>query len=240
MNNHRKRKEHKHKHKRLHHKENKKIEVDVENESQLMKPKVATDKNKSELIAVRLPVVIAETTININLENTIDFTKDVISIIDIRRKAIVKRCKLISQINRLFLDGVVIKSIEYSEETKHNSLRLEGKAKNLTIKIPFQCAAGIEYVYSPVTCEDFYEENKIIRMSENEKSFVDRQQEMDDIYCELVSTEFKELNVKDKIKLINAAKKISTFRQIKQSMSMDLTVRLLQKQMIFIKKGKEY
>ncbi|MFL0252677.1 hypothetical protein ACJDT4_19875 [Clostridium neuense] len=237
MNNHRRRKNHKHKHRRLRDKENRQVEVDVENKSELMKSTFVTDNDKQETIAVRLPVVIAETTININLENTINFTRDVISIIDIRRKAIIKRCKLISQINRLFLDGVVVKSIEYSEETKHNSSRLEGKAKNLTIKIPFECAVGIEYIHAPITCEEFYEGDKIIRMSENEKSFVDRQQEIDDIYCELVSTEFKELNVKDKIKLINEAKKMSTFKQIKQSMSMDIKVRLLQKQIIFIKEG---
>lgn len=237
MNNHRRRKNHKHKHRRLRDKENRQVEVDVENKSELMKSTFVTDNDKQETLAVRLPVVIAETTININLENTINFTRDVISIIGIRRKAIIKRCKLISQINRLFLDGVVVKSIEYSEETKHNSSRLEGKAKNLTIKIPFECAVGIEYIHPPITCEEFYEGDKIIRMSENEKSFVDRQQEIDDIYCELVGTEFKELNVKDKIKLINEAKKMSTFKQIKQSMSMDIKVRLLQKQMIFIKKG---
>lgn len=233
MSNHRKRKGHKHR--RLQDEENRKIEVDVENRSELIKSKDVDDKNKSELVAVRLPVIIAETSININLENTIDFTKDVISIIDIKRKAIIKSCKLISQINTIFLDGIVIKSIEYSEEIKHNSSQIEGRMKNLTIKIPFECAAGIEYIHTPITCGDFYKEDKNIRMSESEKVFFDTQQEVDDIYCELVSAKFKELNIKDKIKLINESKKISTFRQIKQSTSMDINVRLLQKQKILIK-----
>ncbi|MCD2348001.1 DUF7852 domain-containing protein [Clostridium guangxiense] len=233
------RKGHKNKHIKLkdEEKKNTKIEVDVENNTQLIELQTEVDRKKLGVTAVRLPVVIAETTVDINLKNTVNFTKDVINIIDIRRKAIIKRCKLIPQINRFFLDGVVIKSIEYSEETRHRGCELNGRAKNLTIKLPFRCAESIEYINAPVTYEFSYKNNEIIRMSENEKSFIDKQQEADEIYCELVSAEFKELNVKDKIRLIDEAKKISTFKQIKQSMSMDITIRLLQKQTIIIKNG---
>lgn len=192
-----------------------------------------SEKNKTDseekFIGVKLPVIIAEPTININLENTIDFTKNITSIIRIKRKSVIKKCVLIPQVNRVFLDGFVAKSIDYSE--------LEGKVRNLIIKVPFKCATRVEYIQKPVTYEFSYEDNKSIKMSENEECFIDKEQEVDEIYCELVSTEFEELNIKDKIKVINEEKNISTFKQIKQKMSMNITVRLFQKQTIHIQQG---
>lgn len=184
--------------------------------------------SEEKFIGVKLPVIIAESIININLENTIDFTKNITSIISIKRKAVIKKCVLIPQVSRIFLDGFVAKSIDYSE--------LDGKVKNLIIKVPFKCATRVEYIQKPVTYEFSYEDNKSIKMSENEECFIDKEQEIDEIYCELASTEFQELNIKDKIKLISEEKKISAFKQIKQKMSMNITVRLFQKQIIHIKR----
>lgn len=197
---------------------------------------IVMDEKRQGFIAVRLPVVITEIAININIQNTIKFTRNVINLVSIKRKVILKQCKLIAETNKLFLNGIVIKSIEYNEETLHSSGDSKGRAKNITINIPFQCVTRVEYINKPQMCENKKEEPKVFKMVNGEQTFVDSYREIDEIYCELVKVKFNELNINGCNDAFVTERHIHAFRVLKQKMVMKLTVRLLQKQIIFIRK----
>lgn len=197
---------------------------------------IVMDRKKQGWIAVKLPVIITEVAININIQNTIKFTRNVSNLISIKRKVILRQCKLIAETNKLFFNGIVIKSIEYNEETFHSSDNSKGRVKNLTINIPFQCVTRIQYINKPQMGENSKEESKVFKMVNGEQTFVDSYREIDEIYCELVKVNFNELNINDCNDAFVTERHIHTFRKLKQKMVMKLTVRLLQKQIIFIKK----
>lgn len=196
---------------------------------------IIMDRKRQGFIAVRLPVLITEIAININIQNTITFTRNVINLISVKRKVILKQCKLIAETNKLFLNGVVIKSIEYNEEALHGSSNSKGRVKNITISIPFQCVTRVEYINEPQMGENKKEEPKVFKMVNGEQTFVDSYREIDEIYCELVKVNFNELNINGCNDAIVEEQHIHTFKKLKQKMVMKLTVRLLQKQIIFIK-----
>lgn len=198
--------------------------------------KLVIDRNRQGFIAVKLPVIITEVTVNINIQNTIQFTRNVINLVSVKRKVILKQCKLIAETNKLFLNGVVIKSIEYNEEAFHSRGNSNGRVKNITINIPFQCVTRVEYINAPQMGENKKEESKVFKMVNGEQTFVDSYREIDEIYCELVKVNFNELNISNCNDAIVTEKHIHTFRKLKQKMVMKLTVRLLQKQIAFIKK----
>lgn len=197
---------------------------------------IVIDRKRQGFIAVRMPVVITEVAININIQNTIQFTRNVANLVSIKRKVILKNCKLIAETNKLFLDGIVIKSIEYSEEARSGSGNSNGRVKNLTINIPFQCVTKVPYINNPQMDENKKEETKVFKMVNGEKTFVDEYSEIDEIYCELVKVKFNELNISDCNDAVVTEQHMHIFRKLKQKMVMKLTVRLLQKQMVFIKK----
>lgn len=197
---------------------------------------IVMDKNRHGFVAVRLPVVITEITININLQNTIKFTRNVFNLVSIKRKVILKQCKLIAETNKLFLNGIVIKSIEYNEEDPHSSCNSNGRVKNITINIPFQCVTRATYINPPQMGENKKEETKVFKMVNGEQTFVDSYREVDEVYCELVKVTFNELNINGCNDAFVTEQHMHTFRKLKQKMVMKLTVRLLQNQTIFIKK----
>jgi len=199
---------------------------------------IVVDKKRQDYITVRLPVVISEIAININIQNTIKFTRSVSNLFSVKKKVILRQCKLIVETNKLFLNGVVIKSIEYNEEVFRGSSNSKGKVKNITINIPFQCVTRVEYINSPKIDYKKKEETKIFKMINGDQTFVDSYREGDEIYCELVRADFNELNINGCNDAAVRDEHIHTFRRLKQKMVMKLTVRLLQKQIIFIKKDR--
>ncbi|WP_234117255.1 DUF7852 domain-containing protein [Clostridium hydrogenum] len=202
--------------------------------------KVVRERKKEGFIAVRMPVVITEVMVNINIQNTIQFTRNVINLISIKRKVLLKQCKLIPEANKLFLNGIVIKSIEYNEEVVHSDSNSRGRVKNITVNIPFQCVTRVEYINEPKMEQDKKEETKVFKMINGEQTFVDSYSETDEIYCELVKVTFNELNINGGNNAIVGGQSIHTFKKFKQKMAMKLTVRLVQKQDLFIRvEGKE-
>lgn len=197
---------------------------------------IVVDKKRQDYIAVKLPVVISEIAININIQNTIKFTRNVINLVSVKRKVILKQCKLIAETNKLFLNGIVIKSIEYSEEVFRGGRSSRGKIKNITINIPFKCVTRVQYINSPKIDYKKKEETKVFKMINGDQTFVDSYREGDEIYCELLKVNFNELNINGCNDADVRDEHIHTFRRLKQKMYMKLTVRLLQKQIIFIKK----
>lgn len=197
---------------------------------------IVMDKNRQDFIAVRVPVVITEIAIDISIQNTIKFTKNVINLVSVKRKVILKQCKLIAETNKLFFNGTVIKSIEYNEEVFHNGNNSRGRIKNMIIKIPFKCVTRVEYINNPQMCEN-KEETKVFKMVNGEQTFIDSYRESDEVYCELVKVDFNELNIDGCNDATVKEQHIHTFRKLKQKMVMKLTVRLLQKQIVLIKKN---
>lgn len=196
--------------------------------------KLVKDIKKKGFIPIRVPVIITESQVDIDLENTIELPVVSSKILSVKKNVVLKCCKLIPETNVLFLNGIVMKSIEYNADLNEGSKEISCQRRNVTVKIPFNCTTLVEYIVEPLSSERKETEVVIFKDSIEEKTFLDAYCNADEIFCELVSATFEELNVKNKIELKAGEFELTTFTGIDQKMVMHLVVRLIQNQNVFI------
>ncbi|ADK14944.1 MULTISPECIES: hypothetical protein [Clostridium] len=201
----------------------------VECNSNIVKPFV-----NNGLFPVRLPVIISESAIRINIENTVSFSKPVAYIKSIRRTAFITQCSLIPDMGKLFLSGIVKKSIEYSESMVDNT-DLNGQIKNIVIKVPFDCVTKIKYIVNPLMFEKNYKNKSALANAQNcEQIFYESYNEPSKISCDLIHASFEEINIKDIQSTYNNFNGKTFFKTISQKMAMILTIRLTQNQNVYV------
>lgn len=209
---------------RLQEKEEKRESVNnetlMECKSDLVKFKI-----RDGFIPVRIPVIITEITVNINIENVVDLERPISGIDSVGMKVKLGNCKLIPQTNMLFLNGTVIKSIQYCEQRSSINL-LDGEVKNIIVNVPFKCVTKVKYIVKPI----FYGSNKSLRIINinDERTFIGSYREEEKICCELMHVKFEESNEKDE--------EMEFPKRLKQNMVMHVTIRLIQNQTLFIVK----
>ncbi|WP_287823304.1 hypothetical protein [Clostridium sp.] len=205
-------------------------------ESKVLNSKVLSEIDPS-LIPIKAPVIISVAKVYINVENKVELSSYATAIKHINRKVSLKKYTLIPKAKKLFLSGSIRKSIEYSEPTSKNNSTIEGGIKNITIFVPFKCVTDVTYIVDP----DVQEKSSVnfVTLSKTgtkEETLSEAYNEVAPVYCEIVSIDFKELNIKEDIKpYAYKVPDIYTFKTLTQKMVMYLTVRLIQDQRIFIK-----
>ncbi|PJI10361.1 hypothetical protein CUB90_12805 [Clostridium sp. CT7] len=202
----------------------------MECESDLVKFKI-----RDGFIPVRMPVIITEVTVNINIENVVDLEEPILCIDSVSKEVKLGNCKLIPETNMLFLNGTVIKSIQYCEQRSNSNL-FDGKVKNIIVNVPFRCVTKVKYIVKPV----FYGSNKSLRIINvnDERTFIDSYREEEKICCELMHVKFEELNEKGQKIKSSQNHKMEAPKRLRQSMVMHVTIRLIQNQTLFILKGR--
>lgn len=190
------------------------------------------------LILIKSPVIISNTKVYINVENTVKLNSYATAIKHINRKVSLKKYTLIPKAKKLFLSGSIRKSIKYSEPISENDGAIKGILKNITIYVPFKYVTDVDYIVNP----EIQEKNlsTLVTVSKSgikEKILCETYNEVAPIYCEIVNVDFKELNIKEDIKpCITNSSDTYMFKTITQKTAMHLNIRLIQNQEIFIKK----
>lgn len=188
---------------------------------------------KTGFFYVNVPVILSEQVIYINLENTIKLYKPATAIKSIKRKVVINKYNVIPEAKRLFLSGEVIKSIEYSEEICSSIETVQGHVKNVTVEIPFDCVTKVGFIAEPKVSSNEHN-GKIYKNEEGEEIYTDFYNDTERIYCQLVHVSFEEINIKEDEQTHSELYNIKTFSKIVQKMSMNLTIRLIQNQVVNI------
>lgn len=118
-----------------------------ENEPQ--KPNVSIGK-----IYTKVPVILAELTLHLNLDACIEFPMPVLEIKDVKKYVKIVQCRLLLPTNKLFVKGFVRKNIQYaSPETtpECEGKSISSKLHSWTVDVPFSCVTEIKhYLKLPV------------------------------------------------------------------------------------------
>jgi hypothetical protein len=107
-------------------------------------------------ITVRIPVVLAECNISLNIHSSCKLEDTVLEIKRIKKNAYLNQCKLIPNSENdkpntgiLFLSGFIRSNIEYSTKEHNDKGVLKGvlnwKLKNATVKVPFKCSTRVKF-----------------------------------------------------------------------------------------------
>ncbi|WML45237.1 CsxC family protein [Neobacillus sp. PS3-40] len=211
---------------------------------------------------MKVPVVLGETTVQIDLDSTIVFPEPVLEIKQIKKNLKIVQCRLLLPTNKLFLKGFIRKNIQYATPVAGDHDFVTSNIHSLTIDVPFQVVTRLDFLgrpdfkSNPQTSEfkffnsvplpqgfpskenllsgDFSEHNQISEEVFNELPF-----------CELLSSKIIEydeaLNRKmgnvrgDSGQMINAPFEEGTFTEVEEKMVIEITLKVLQNQQVHMR-----
>ncbi|SHH34889.1 CsxC family protein [Tepidibacter thalassicus] len=206
-------------------------------------------------VVAKIPVVLAEFTLQINVLSNIELPEDAIEIKNIKKRLKITQCMLLQNTNVLFIKGFVRKNIDYSTRSCSNSEGVCGDIKHCTVDVPFQCTTEVTFNGTPPApvvpnssfefeyhkVEDlpnqFAEKDKLVAgdLSEYNQESTEYFNELP--YCELVKSrivEFDEyINRKTPENEIVPFEE-KEFNKIEEKMVIYLTLKLLQNRQVKI------
>ncbi|MBD8037850.1 DUF3794 domain-containing protein [Solibacillus sp. A46] len=214
------------------------------------KPNVSIGK-----IYTKVPVVLAELTLQVNLDACIKFPTHVLEIKDVKKQIKLVQCRLLLPTNKLFVKGFVRKNIQYASpnlEPDCNLKSISSSINSLTVDIPFSCVTEIKhYLRKPVQPavnkrsefdflisdslpSGFPEKDEFLSsdLSQFHQNSTQYYNELP--FCELVSSNIIEwdeaINRSPLPK--NAPIGEGVFTQVEEKMVVDITLKVLQNQQI--------
>ena len=154
-------------------------------------------------VFAKVPVVLAERTVQVDIEAKIKLECPAIEIKRIRKQLFLTQCKLLPRVGKLYLSGYVRKNIEYATAKCSSDECVSGDIKHTTCNVPFDCVTYIPYVLGAFPVFTANEEPtllqtyspKLMGADPCEQDFESTQFFNEKIFCELVSARFNEVDI---------------------------------------------
>lgn len=214
----------------------------------------------------KIPVVLAEPVIQVDVESVIQLEEPAFEIKRIKKNLFITQCKLIDtdfgyeceKTGKLFLSGFVRKNIEYATADCISDCKdsVSGKIRHTTVNVPFRCVTRVKFDNPPKFCEightkemasflgsvkgnDFCGQ-EIIGRDPCEMSFKHVECFNEKVFCELEEVKIFEDDILEDPKHIGCSKKIeNSFDKIIEKMVIFIRLKLLQNQQVNIP-GKDH
>ena len=204
----------------------------------------------------KIPVVLAELTLQVNIDSLIELPEPAIEIKDIKKKVKVTQCLLLQNTNVLFIKGFIRKNIDYSTRECSNSMGICGELKHCTIDIPFSCTTNVtfngtapaevinntrnEFQYfrqEDITGSGFAEKDKLLSGDLSEFNQISEEFYNELPYCELIRSrivDFNEYLNREKPYYGEVPFEEKEFMEIEEKTVLELTIKILQKRQVEI------
>ncbi|SHE28008.1 CsxC family protein [Caloramator proteoclasticus] len=187
---------------------------------------------------VKIPVVLAEFTVQIDTEADITLPEDAIDIKFIDKNVYLTQCHLIPGTNKVYLSGYVRKNIVYSTLGGVTGKGIAGNIRHATLNVPFDCVTEVCFerypkIYStpPKKEVEFLDCKKPGKnMKEDNYKHVEIFNER--VYCELENAYIYETDIKLDSRPVRGFETEEVFRCIKEKMVVYVTIKLLQNQQV--------
>lgn len=209
-------------------------------------------------LVAKIPVVLAEPKIQIDIESVIELEEPALEIKRIKKNLFLNQCKLINtgdcKRGKLFISGFIRKNIEYATayckpENKRGGI--SGEIKHTTVDIPFECVTLVELSRTPIynksgfsaEKETFSEkmgscnlcDNEFLGQNLCEQNFEHREYFTEEIFCELEDVKIFETDIKkNPVSLYGNYSTERVFKKITEKMVVYVKLKLLQKQQVKI------
>jgi len=215
--------------------------LNVECKGKIIESKTLSEcPNKPELAVgvAKIPAVIAEFTVQIDVESKIRLTEPVLEIKRIKKNIFLTQCRVIGKTHKVFLKGFVRKNIEYASVDSISKNAICGDVKHTTIHVPFQCITEVkdmkivENDFSPSTKEITYYDEKNFGRDTNETDLISEEIFNEKLYCELVSAQIYEANIVEECQKVEYHPIEILFDTFVEKEVIRLSLRLLQNQEI--------
>jgi len=205
-------------------------------------------KAKSKGLVAKIPVVIAEPKIQINVESTVVLENPAFEIKRIKKSLVLTQCELIptgeKRSGKLFISGFVTKNIEYATAAVIAAGTVSGDIRHTTVNVPFSSFSKIYFDEEP----EFDSNKNVIQVdilspnnmesSQSEYNSIQEQRFNERVFCELVEASFREKDIR-----LNPVAADPLFPNVLVSdtflekMVIDITLKVLQLQQVEIPKA---
>jgi len=211
-------------------------------------------------LVAKIPVVIAERNVQIDVEAKIKLEEPAYEIKRIKKDVFLTQCKLIPRAafpnqflrtGKLFIAGFVRKNIEYATVECIGSEVVSGIIKHTTADVPFECITAVEFVTPPIVnvrgvtreielfsshsagCSPCAE--NILGKSLCEQDFEDSINFTEKFFCELEEIRIFEEDIhKDYCPFDSKHPDIQVFKKIVEKMVIFIRLKVLQEQQVNI------
>ncbi len=208
-------------------------------------------------VFVKIPVLLAETSITIPVEATVTLDMNAVEIKRIKKNVFLTQCRLIpfSQDKHkctglLFISGFIRKNIEYATQTceSDNSRNICGDIRQCTVKVPFNCTTRVKFFREPFFCKnpnaqelEFFTDNlrscdacadPVIGRDPCDQNFTSTEIFNEKPFCELVKACVTEIDIHKCPETSCENPTEQSFRKFTEKVVVDLTVKVLQKQQV--------
>ncbi|MCL6639721.1 MAG: hypothetical protein K6T80_08625 [Firmicutes bacterium] len=207
-------------------------------------------------VTVKIPVVLAELTVQVNLNSMITLPEPALEIKRIKKRLKVTQCLLLQDTNVLFLKGFVRKNIEYATSSCSNAEGVCGDIHHCTVDVPFSCSTPVTFNgATPATLNlntreefeffrtqdlsdrEFAEKDFLLSGDMSEFNQISQEYFNELPFCELISARIVEYD-----ELINRIRPVHTklpfeekeFKQIEEKMVLFITLKILQNQQVMV------
>lgn len=210
----------------------------------------------TEGVVAKIPVVLAELTIQLNLDSIIKLPEPAIEIKDIKKRVKVTQCLLLQNTNVLFIKGFIRKNIDYSTRNCSSGIGICGDLKHCTVDIPFSCTTAVtfngtepadvinsnrqEFEYfrqEDISGPGFADKDKLLSGDLSEFNQVSREYFNELPFCELIRSRIVEFNeFLNRVKPSHARVPFEEkeFIEIEEKTVLELTIKILQKRQVEI------
>ncbi len=238
-------------------------DVDVKNEKMCEQVCVNPNVISRGDVFVKIPVLLAETSITIPVEAVITLDRNAIEIKRIKKNVYLNQCRLIpfSQDKHectglLYISGFIRKNIEYATEScvSDNNKNICGDIRHCTVKVPFNCTTRVKFFREPFFCKNpnpkelefFTDElrscdacaDHVIGRDPCDQNFTSTEIFNEKPFCELVKACITEIDIHKCPMPINDEScenpTEQSFRKFTEKVVVDLTLKVLQKQQVKI------
>lgn len=187
----------------------------------------------------KIPVVISEFTVQIDVESKIKLAEPALEIKRIRKNVFLTECRLIGKTSKVFISGFVRKNIEYATVDSHNDSAICGDIKHTTIQVPFHCVTELKdmryvaYKNNPVSEEAEYWDQKNMGKDMKEMDLWSEEYFNEKVYCELVHSTIHEADIIEEYEKIHCHPIEHIFKTFIEKEVICLKIKLLQNQQVY-------
>ncbi|MDF2671741.1 MAG: hypothetical protein K0R09_6 [Clostridiales bacterium] len=187
----------------------------------------------------KIPIVLGEFTVQIDVESKIKLDEPAIEIKRIRKNVFLTQCRLIPGTNKLFLEGYVRKNIEYATKDGSKKDVICGDIKHTTVKVPFKCVTKVcfnnypKLFSSPVPNEVEYFDKKAMGKDMKEQDIISTEFFNEKVFCELEKAHIYEADIVEDYDKIECHPNEFLFSYFIEKEVIYLTIKLLQKQQAY-------
>ncbi|WP_394236473.1 CsxC family protein [Niallia oryzisoli] len=207
-------------------------------------------------VLTKMPVVLAEPSLQVHTIHRTRFPEDVLEIKDVKKQLVLTQCRLLLPTNKLFIKGYVRKNIQYAAVTEQSaaSTAVSSNIQSHTEHIPFNLITEIkDYIVKPEMPKtnnrhefDFYvtrplpvgypEKDELLSsdLSQFHQASSEYYNELP--YCELVSSKIIEwVEAVDRCLLESTGlMNEGTFTETEDKLVIDFSIKILQNQHVYV------